>query len=100
MAVTVATVLFAKQVYTPPSFDVTLLNSNVSPVRNGSPLVPFPLYHWTEGGGFPSTGQVRAAWFPWENEKILLLSVTCGESKRKEHAGFFCQKLIINTCTY
>ena len=29
-------------------------------------MLSFPLYHWTEGGGFPSTGQVRVIESPGE----------------------------------
>ena len=56
-------------------------------------MMSFPLYHRTEGGGFPSTGQVRMVRSPEETKYVLFLSVTCGESKRKEKAGYFCQKL-------
>ena len=61
-------------------------------------MMPFPLYHRTEGGGFPSTGHVTMVRSPGETRYVLFLSVTCGETKRKEQAGYYCQKTV-NTCT-
>ena len=98
VAVTLPTGLLAEQVYNPLSLNVALFISHVFPLGNVWTLMTFLWYHSTEGGGFPSTGQVRVAEFPRKTEIVLSLSVTCGESKRKEQAGYFCQK-IINTCT-
>lgn len=60
----------------------------------------FPLYHVTEGEGFPSTGQVRMVGSPGETRYVLFLSITCGETERKEkQLGIFFQK-IINICKF
>ena len=64
MAVTIPTGLLAQQVYNPLSLNVASFISHVFPVCNVSTLMTFPRYHLTEGGGFPSTGQVRVAEFP------------------------------------
>ena len=52
----------------------------------------FPLYHVTEGEGFPSTGQVRMVGSPGETRYVLFLSITCGDTKQKEkQLGIFSE---------
>lgn len=92
MAVTVPRELLAEQVYNPLSLDLVSQSFHVFPVCNGCPLLSFPLYHVTEGEGFPSTGQVRMVGSPGKTRYVLFLSITCGETKRKEkQLGIFSE---------